>query len=239
MKRWWFWALLISTFVRGSVFFAPEDKFGRIKEGMTKEQILTIIGSDPKDKYTSDPTDNRNIRVDRGPSVGIIRRPDPEIEEAISANAWQSPGCAGCPGCVTAPRNPFEGHGPPNPISAGHRKHRHPPLASSRDLTQSALQEDQLRAISAKSEAAKDSGGLATPFDGVAIFPGILNVSRVMFQVQGILAASFGDLISRPAGLGPRDFGRHRQARFCRRLETPHPVSPQPRRVRRRLDSRL
>ena len=74
--------MLISTFVRGSVFFAPEDKFGRIKEGMTKEQILTIIGSDPKDKYTSDPTDNRNIRVDRGPSVGIIRRPDPQIEEA-------------------------------------------------------------------------------------------------------------------------------------------------------------
>jgi hypothetical protein len=49
-KRWWAWGLAISVLTVGLGLFLfpprelPEEKFARIKDGMTKEQFVMVFG---------------------------------------------------------------------------------------------------------------------------------------------------------------------------------------------------
>src|SRR5205807_3076309 len=60
LKRWWFWGLLVSPFIVVSwlVIFPPlepsQKKFNQIKEGMTIDQVVEIIGSEDDDRRDPD-----------------------------------------------------------------------------------------------------------------------------------------------------------------------------------------
>ena len=101
LKRWWFWALLLSplALVAGLLLFPldpTQRKFNRIKEGMTKAQIAEIMESkgDDRDARSSHHRwyDNKNgiiyVQFDeRGLAVYKLYRPPyrPTVIERIQS----------------------------------------------------------------------------------------------------------------------------------------------------------
>jgi hypothetical protein len=85
LKRWWFWALLVSSFVIGAgvMVLAPDEpsqaKFNRIKEGMTKEQTVAILGSNVRRKFAR--AKGRLEYRNRDGSGGSLPGDDPQIQE--------------------------------------------------------------------------------------------------------------------------------------------------------------